>query len=662
MMAPRTISAGIAAGALLAAAGVASPSGGALAAGPPSPAPSAVAAPAATGSAGLAGSARARERARAGAPGRCAAVRPSRLTLARRVGASSAVLRWRVPRNAATRASGRRAVRYRVMRDGAVVGQTAKRAMRVRVTVGARHRFVVQPLAANGTPLRCRAQKRVRVAYRAPGAPRYVAVQGDEAGLRLSWQAGRRGDGALAGYRLVRDGVTVGQTRRTGWELKAAPNRTYRLAVVAVDRSGRTSRPSATVTATVGHAPPTTPAGLQALAVSDTELGVQWQPSTVRSGEITAYRVLRDGAVVGQVPATSTVLGNLAPSTEYEVAVVAIDSLGYASAPAVLRARTNDPAPTQGHAQAYLLASTDQSFADFRANYRQIGVVHPTYFDCTATAALVGRDDPLVTRWAQARRVEVLARANCQRPAVVSRILTDPATRAAWLDRLVGLAREFGYDGISLDFEAGPASDRAAMTSFVQELAGRLHADGRKLAIAVSAKVQDSLTHPRSGIFDYPRLSEAADYVFVMGWGINWATSAPGPQDDITWVRRVVDYVKTMPQKRKFILGTNLYAMDWPNGGGPENKASAYEYQDAMALFGQLGIQPALDPVTDNYSARYTDAAGVPREVWFPDAQTTARRVRLAKEAGLGGVGFWRLGREDQRIWDDPLLAPGVPW
>jgi spore germination protein YaaH len=653
-MARRSISIGAAAAALLTAGSVGLAPAGALAAGPLAPHAGARAA----ASAGVSATARAGVSA---AP-RCAAVRPSRLTLARRIGAATAVLRWRVPRNATTRASGRRAVRYRVMRDRSVVGQTAKHAIRLRVTVGARHRFAVVPLAANGKPTPCRTQKRVRVAYRAPGAPRYVAVEGDEGGLRLSWRAGARGDGALAGYRLVRDGATVGQTRDTSWNVNAEANRTYRFAVVAVDRGGRTSRPSRTVAVTTGHAPPTAPAGLQALAISDTQLGAQWQPSTVRSGEVTAYRVLRDGAVVGQVAATSTILGNLAPSTDYEVAVVAIDSHGYASAPAVVSGRTNDPTPTSGHAHAFLLASTDQSFADFRAHYRQIGVVHPTYFDCTGDAALIGRDDPLVTRWSQARRVEVLPRVNCQRTAVVSRILTDPATRAAWLDRLVGLAREGGYDGISLDFEAGPAADRAAMTSFVRELAGRLHADGRKLAISVSSKAKDSLTHPRSGIFDYPRLSEAADYVFLMAWGIHWATSAPGPQDEIGWVRSVVDYVKTLPLKHKFVYGTNLYAMDWPNGGGPDNRATAYEYQEAMGLLGQVGAQTALDPATDNLRATYTDAAGVPHEVWYPDAQTTARRVRLAKEAGLGGVGFWRLGREDQRIWDDPLLAPGAPW
>jgi hypothetical protein len=43
--------------------------------------------------------------------------------------------------------------------------------------------------------------------------------------------------------------------------------------------------------------------------------------------------------------------------------------------------------------------------------------------------------------------------------------------------------------------------------------------------------------------------------------------------------------------------------------------------------------------------------------VWLADAQTAGRRFALAAERGLG-IGVWRLGREDQRLWAHPLLAP----
>jgi spore germination protein YaaH len=552
-----------------------------------------------------------------------------------------------------------------VLRDGDVVGQTTRRALHVPVTLGHRHSLAVVPLGRGGRA-RCGALKRMRVAFRMPGAPQDLVASGDERGLTLSWRPGRRGDGKPAGYRLLRNGSTVGQTARPSWRLRAVPNRRYRFAVVAVDSAGHLSRQSNSVTLALGHHAPSTPADVQAIAVSESEIGVSWQPSRVGAGRIVGYRILRDGVVVRQVSgsATSTLLENLAPSTTYRIAVVAIDGLGYVSAASPeVSVRTQQPVPTSGHAHAFLLATTDQSFADFRAHYRQIGYVYPTDYDCAPDATLSGRDDPLVTRWAEARKVKTMPRVNCQRTSVVHQILTDPATRAAWLDQLVKLAADVPYDGISLDFEAGPASDRAALTSFVTELANRLHADGRLLTLAVSPKAKDVPTHPRSGIFDYVALSRSpVDWLFVMAWGLHWSTSAPGAQDDAAWTKGIADYVATMPDPGRFVYGTNLYAMDWPAGGGPSHVATAYEYDDIVPRLPSLGASTALDPASDAYHATYTDANGVGHDVWFPDATTIGHRISLAAGDGFGGVGFWRLGREDQRLWDDARLLPGATW
>jgi spore germination protein YaaH len=251
---------------------------------------------------------------------------------------------------------------------------------------------------------------------------------------------------------------------------------------------------------------------------------------------------------------------------------------------------------------------------------------------------------------------------NCQRTSVVHKILTDAPTRAQWLDALMARVDDNGYDGISIDFEAGAASDRGALSTFIEELAGRLHAEGKLLTIAVSPKAKETFTHPRSGIFDYPRLSQSADWVFVMTWGLHWATSAPGAQDDMTWTQQIAAYVATMQLHHKFIYGTNLYAMDWPAGGGGSHPATAYEYDDIVPRFPSLGANVQLDTTSDAYHATYVDQSSVPHDVWFPDAGTIGNRIRLAAQDGLGGVGFWHLGREDQRLWDDPLLAPGASW
>ena len=167
---------------------------------------------------------------------------------------------------------------------------------------------------------------------------------------------------------------------------------------------------------------------------------LEWSPSTPVSGEIVGYRVFRDGIPVGQSATPGMTLESLAPSTAYQVTVVAVDSLGAISAPtAPLEVQTAPPTQSHGHVQAFLLASTDQSFDDLQAHYQQIGVVYPTYFECGAGGAVTGDNDPLVTGWAEARGVAVMPRLNCQNPHDENQILNEPAV-AAEDDRTARLA------------------------------------------------------------------------------------------------------------------------------------------------------------------------------------------------------------------------------
>jgi spore germination protein YaaH len=241
---------------------------------------------------------------------------------------------------------------------------------------------------------------------------------------------------------------------------------------------------------------------------------------------------------------------------------------------------------------------------------------------------------------------------------VLNRIVNEPALRSQWLDRIVAAVEQYGYDGAQVDFEAGYASDRSAYTSFITELASRLHARGKLLSMAVSAKTADVPNHPRSTFFDYPALAQQADTIFVMAWGIHWTASAPGPQDDIGWLQKVVSYIDTVGVPGRFVLGMQLYGMDWPAGGGSSHPASSYEYSDLMALVQRVGASPVFDTETNANHFSYTDSDGVAHEAWYTDAATQETRMRLARDHGLG-FGFWRLGNEDQRLWDSPLLGAG---
>jgi len=581
---------------------------------------------------------------------------PTHLKFKRKAGATAGRLSWQRPRGAR-----RKRLRYRVLRDGAVIGQTTRTWMKVRVSVGVKYRLAVRLVSRRGKPLPCAAGVRKLISYVDPKAPKHLYVTGvDGPAAHLEWTPGRRGDARVVAYRIFRGGDTLKQVRgATEVDVAISNSRSYAFAVAAVDAHGELSRKSPVVRVDTDHKPPPPPRSVIASAITDSELTLSWSPSIPARGRIAGYRVYRDGAVLRQVHGLSTRVTNLAAATGHVFTVAAVDSSGWLSAPsAPAKVSTAPPVRSTGNAHAFLLASTGASWNDFRAHYGQIGVVYPTYFDCTSSGQLEGADQPLVTRWAQQRGVKVLPRFNCQRVNAVAKIVEDATLRERWLDDMVAMVMQKGYDGVQLDFEQLPYYDRSAFTSFSTELATRLHARGKLLSVSVSPKVADVPNHPRSSAFDYLALAQQADWIFVMGWGIHWTTSAPGGVDDMTWYTRVMSYLETMPNPGRFVLGTPLYGLDWPNGGGTSNPGTPREYADIQALIARHGAHPRRDPVVDNWTFSYTDSSGTPREVWYTDAATTHERLRMARARGLG-VGFWRLGNEDQRVWNDPLVRSG---
>jgi spore germination protein YaaH len=352
-------------------------------------------------------------------------------------------------------------------------------------------------------------------------------------------------------------------------------------------------------------------------------------------------------------------VGNLAPATEYSFTVAAVDTKGYVGPlSAEARVRTGLPQPSDGRLHAFMLASTDESFAALQRSYRHIGTLYPTYFQCVRGTSIVhGKDDPLVTNWTRLRRIPVMPRFNCQHADTLHHILTDQVAQKASIDALMGIVRQNGYEGINLDFEGGYEGDRDWMSQYARRLARRLHNNGKKLSLEVSAKWEDFSTS-RNRFHDYRALGEAADYVFVMNWGYHWSASAPGSPDDLPYVKKAADYAASMPHKERFVLGAPLYGMDWPAGGGPSHPATALHHPEVIQLAARYGVRPRLDPTAYSWHFRYTDPQGVGHDVWFNDRTTIAARMQVAKERGLG-FGVWRLGQEDPGIWDVPLMAPG---
>ena len=316
---------------------------------------------------------------------------------------------------------------------------------------------------------------------------------------------------------------------------------------------------------------------------------------------------------------------------------------------------TSEPIPTHGNVQAFLLASTDASFHDLEAHYQQIGVVYPTYFDCGVGGEVLGKDDPLVTGWSEARKIAVMPRVNCQNVTDEEQILDEPAAGSRMIEELAALCEANGYAGVQIDFEGAPPTERTHFTEFITKLAAKLHGQGEKLSTIATAKYYNVLTG-RAAMYDDAALSQVSDYIFVLDWGIHWTTSAPGPIDEMAWFKKVAEYTATLPNRSKFVLGMPMYGIDWKNGGGAGNPGTAMEYSEIVSLASELGVTPEWEPVAEDPHFSYTDGQGAPHQVWYTDKQSIGKRAALAESLGLG-VGLWHLGSEDQGVWELPQLG-----
>jgi spore germination protein YaaH len=108
-------------------------------------------------------------------------------------------------------------------------------------------------------------------------------------------------------------------------------------------------------------------------------------------------------------------------------------------------------------------------------------------------------------------------------------------------------------------------------------------------------------------------------------------------------------------------MGAPLYSVDWPAGGGLAHPAAALGWDALQALIARTGAVPVFDAPTAEWHFSYTDAAGVPHEVWFSDAASLNTHLALAAPHGLAGIALWRSGQEEPAIWDTPAVRGATP-
>ncbi|MGE5623558.1 MAG: glycosyl hydrolase family 18 protein [Methanocella sp.] len=280
-------------------------------------------------------------------------------------------------------------------------------------------------------------------------------------------------------------------------------------------------------------------------------------------------------------------------------------------------------------------------------NRGRLTSVAPLWYSLSAEGRVVrrGYDHAPVIRVAGSAGLPVLALVT--NSGMNSSVVVDPAARSRAVEAVFDLVRSEGLGGVNIDFEGLKPWAGAGFTAFVREVAERLRPKGYLVTVAVPARRNDNPADDWIAAYDYAALGRAADYLVLMTYDQHWQTGSPGPVAALRWVEEVVRYATARVAPGKLLLGLAGYGYDW----GPGKEAQVVPAADAAGLAARHGTKLRWDEAAAEATFTYWQG-GAKHTVWLENSYSVERRLTLVDKYRLAGVALWRLGQEEDRLWE----------
>ena len=261
------------------------------------------------------------------------------------------------------------------------------------------------------------------------------------------------------------------------------------------------------------------------------------------------------------------------------------------------------------------------------------------YLDADGGLHAVG-DAKTIVRLAHASDVKVLLMVQNYRDGAFQgadlEVLASAAGRQELADDIFQVVVDAGADGVDLDLEQLSPTLTGAFVSFATELSAHLNAAGRKMVVDVPVDHR---------AYDVARLQAVSDWLLLMAYDQHNLPGKPGPVAAYPWVQAAIQQLKREVAPNKVLLGIAGYGYDW----GPSS-VEPLSFGQALQRAGSASTihwdVAAREPW---YTYRATDGTG--HTVWFSDGASMQPLIRDGEGNGFAGIGLWRMGLEDEALW-----------
>jgi spore germination protein YaaH len=352
------------------------------------------------------------------------------------------------------------------------------------------------------------------------------------------------------------------------------------------------------------------------------------------------------------------------------------------------------------------------STADVLPHLSQMTSVMPFGFEVSADGTLIDKlgvdKEPWVSfiAAAHAAKVRVVPTVFWGSGPEEQALLSDTTKRIALEDAVAKLARDNGFDGIDIDFEAKQSQTINYFSTFLKGLYQRMGKKWVYCTVESRMPLEDrylpGATIPSDATEfanDYTAMNQYCDRVEIMAYDqstvdlrLNAARSAPyAPVADPGWVEDIVRLAAESISRNKLVIGIPTYGYEYtvtPQAGGGQKYQRLWAFNPPYAtqIAAQLGITPhrtsanelgfiynpatlaaiapsdgdvaqvqessgATTTVTENLGSQ-VDTSQPYNYVTWSDATAMKDKIDLAHRLGVRGVAFFSLGgAEDQGLW-----------
>ena len=293
------------------------------------------------------------------------------------------------------------------------------------------------------------------------------------------------------------------------------------------------------------------------------------------------------------------------------------------------------------------VTSTDANayFADATANMTGVNVISPTWFYLTDTSgniASIASADYVSQAHEKGLQVWGLID-NFTQEESTTETLSSTAARQNIISQLIQAAQDVGMDGINVDFESLSEDVGIHFLEFLRELSIECHKNN--LVLSVDNPVPEDFTSH----YDRAEQGRVVDYVIIMGYDEHYVGSEAGSVASLPWVEQgIQDTLKEVPAKR-VINAIPFYTRLWRTTGGNVT-SEAIGMDQAQQTIAENNVETYWDKTTSQNYGKY-DIDNSTYQIWLEDAQSVAEKVKLVSKYDLAGVSAWKLGFENNGIW-----------